>query len=331
MGNGDFGIRQDDAFLIVYNRTPFGCRPNCVFRDLASIPHSPFRIPHLLPIPHSHLEILYEDNHLLAIAKPVELPTMGVPDDCPSLLALAKEYIRQRYHKPGNVYLGAMSRLDVPVSGVVLFARTSKAASRLTDQFRTREVEKTYWALVAGSAPLAADCIDWMVKDERHRRMHLATAGQPGAQEARLHYRRRAQLPRATLLEIALETGASIKSDCSCRAADSQFWGIANMAAAMPFPLVSPCIRGVYNSCIPRKGTQSNWSPRCRLPGGVTASTNRPPNFCRDGRDGFLAQRLGATAQQVLSLELLEMREGGACACAGRTDACPSGAVLPGA
>jgi 23S rRNA pseudouridine1911/1915/1917 synthase len=153
------------------------------------------------------LDVLYEDNHLLAIAKPVDLPTMGVPDDCASLLALAREYIKQRYHKPGNVYLGAMSRLDAPVSGVVLFARTSKAASRLTAQFRTREVEKTYWALVAGSAPPAADCTDWMIKDERHRRMHLATAAQPGAQEARLSYRRLAQLPRATLLEIALETG----------------------------------------------------------------------------------------------------------------------------
>ena len=78
-----------------------------------------------------HLDILYEDNHLLAISKPVELPTMGVPDDRASLLALAKEYIKHRYNKPGNVYLGAMSRLDAPVSGVVLFARTSKAASRL--------------------------------------------------------------------------------------------------------------------------------------------------------------------------------------------------------
>ena len=154
-----------------------------------------------------HLEILYEDNHLLAIAKPVELPTMGVPDDRASLLALAKQYIKQRYQKPGNVYLGAMSRLDAPVSGVVLFARTSKAASRLTAQFRTREVEKTYWALVAGSALPAADCTDWIVKDERHRKMHLATAHQSGAQEARLSYRRLTQLPRAALLEITLETG----------------------------------------------------------------------------------------------------------------------------
>ena len=132
---------------------------------------------------------------------------MGVPEDRASLLELARQYVKQRYQKPGNVFLGAMSRLDAPVSGVVLFARTSKAASRLTEQFRTREVEKTYWALVAGSPPPSAECVDWMIKDERHRRMHLATAGQPGAQEARLQYRRLAQLPRASLLEITLETG----------------------------------------------------------------------------------------------------------------------------
>jgi 23S rRNA pseudouridine1911/1915/1917 synthase len=100
-----------------------------------------------------------------------------------------------------------MSRLDAPVSGVVLFARTSKAASRLTEQFRTREVEKSYWALVAGSAPASADCIDWIIKDEQQRLMQRAKPGQPGAQEARLSFRRLSHLPRATLLEVTLETG----------------------------------------------------------------------------------------------------------------------------
>lgn len=154
------------------------------------------------------LEILYEDNHLLAINKPVELVTMGVTADRASLLALAKDYVKQRYQKPGNVYLGAMSRLDAPVSGVVLFARTSKAAARLTEQFKTRAVDKTYWALVAGVIqPAACQCHDWMIKDERHRRMHLAKPQTPGAQEARLSYRRLQTFRFGSLVEITLETG----------------------------------------------------------------------------------------------------------------------------
>lgn len=154
------------------------------------------------------LEILYEDNHLLAINKPVDLVTMGVTADRPSLLALAKDYVKHRYQKPGNVYLGAMSRLDAPVSGVVLFARTSKAAARLTEQFKTRAVEKTYWAIVAGEVhPAAGECHDWMIKDERHRRMHLARPKTPGAQEARLTYRRLQIFRFGSLMEITLETG----------------------------------------------------------------------------------------------------------------------------
>src|SRR4030042_7159344 len=108
------------------------------------------------------LEVLYEDNHLLAVCKPAGLPTMGTPTDRPTLLAIAKSYVKRRYHKPGNVYLGVMSRLDAPVSGVVLLARTSKAARRITEQFRSRAVEKTHWALVEGKVqPPSGDCVDW--------------------------------------------------------------------------------------------------------------------------------------------------------------------------
>jgi 23S rRNA pseudouridine1911/1915/1917 synthase len=153
------------------------------------------------------LHVLYEDNHLLAVVKPAGLPTMGVAADRPSLLSVAKDYIKRRYHKPGNVYLGAMSRLDAPVSGVVLFARTSKAASRLTEQFRARSVDKIYWAVVSGEPPAEEACVDWIVKDERRRRMHLAASGVAGAQEARLSYRRLKPLGRHWALEIALETG----------------------------------------------------------------------------------------------------------------------------
>jgi len=154
------------------------------------------------------LEVLYEDNHLLVVNKPAGLPTMGVSPDRPSLLTVAKEYVKRRYHKPGNVYLGILSRLDAPVTGVVLLARTSKAARRLTEQFRTRAVEKLYWALVEGTIdPPEATCEDWLARDKRHRRMHVVGPTMPGAQLARLRYRRLAALGICSLLEITLETG----------------------------------------------------------------------------------------------------------------------------
>ncbi|MFZ5829058.1 MAG: RluA family pseudouridine synthase [Planctomycetota bacterium] len=154
------------------------------------------------------ITVLYEDNHLLAVAKPAGVPTMGTPAEQVTLLRQAKEYIKQQYRKPGNVYLGVMSRLDAPVTGVVLFARTSKAAARLTEQFRAREVEKLYWAIVAGAPrPTEGILVDWVAEDERHRRMHVVTADTEGARDARLRFRTLRNLGNDSLLEIALETG----------------------------------------------------------------------------------------------------------------------------
>src|SRR5437879_12014868 len=98
------------------------------------------------------LAVLYEDNHCLAVAKPAPLLTQA-PPGVPSLEALVKAYLKERYHKPGNVYLGIPHRLDRPVSGVIVFARNTKAAQRLAEQFRQRQVRKIYWALVEGAVP----------------------------------------------------------------------------------------------------------------------------------------------------------------------------------
>src|SRR5437762_1646543 len=94
--------------------------------------------------------ILFEDNHCLAVAKPAPLLTQGVPAGLPTLEAQVKDYLRAKYQKPGNVYLGVPHRLDRPVSGVVLFARNSKAAARLAEQFQKHQVTKVYWAIVEG-------------------------------------------------------------------------------------------------------------------------------------------------------------------------------------
>jgi 23S rRNA pseudouridine1911/1915/1917 synthase len=121
---------------------------------------------------------------------------------------LAKQYVKERYRKPGNVYLGAMSRLDTPVTGVVLFARTSKAARRLTEQFRSRAVRKTYWGLLEGVVrPVAGEWVDWLAHDERHRRVRVVGPSQPGAKQARLTYRRLGMVDGNSWLEVELETG----------------------------------------------------------------------------------------------------------------------------
>jgi 23S rRNA pseudouridine1911/1915/1917 synthase len=158
-------------------------------------------------MPPDPLEVVFEDNHLLAVLKPAGLATMGLRDG-PTLLTLAKSYVKQRYQKPGNVYLGVISRLDAPVTGIVLLARTSKAARRLTEQFRARAVQKLYWAIVEGAPqPDEGTCQDWLAPDERHRRMRIVGPGMPAAQEARLLYRRLRSVRSGTLLEVRLVTG----------------------------------------------------------------------------------------------------------------------------
>jgi 23S rRNA pseudouridine1911/1915/1917 synthase len=165
--------------------------------------------PPCCAMPAPKLSILHEDNHLLVVNKLSGIPTQGAAAGETSVLSLAKQYIKHRYQKPGNVYLGVVSRLDAAVSGVLLFARTSKAAARLTEQYRSRDVGKLYWAVVSGkSDPLTSStCDDWIAKDERRQRMGIVSEGSPGAQHARLNYQRLDELAGGWLLEIALETG----------------------------------------------------------------------------------------------------------------------------
>ena len=163
------------------------------------------------PMNPTRLQVLHEDNHLLVVDKPAGLPTMGTPVGRATLLTLAKQYVKEQYQKPGNVYLGVMSRLDAPVTGVVLLARTSKAAARLTEQFRSHTVEKTYWAVVEGFGEWdssSGSLVDWLGHDDRHRRMHIVGPTLPGAKEARLAYRRLGPINKInTWLEVELETG----------------------------------------------------------------------------------------------------------------------------
>ncbi len=129
--------------------------------------------------------VLFEDNHCLAVAKPAPLLTQGVPAGLPTLEGWAKDYLRAKYAKPGNVYLGVPHRLDRPVSGVVLFARNSKAAARLAEQFQRHQVTKVYWALVDGDVdPAEGVWQDFLRKLPEEARAEVAPPAAPGAKRA---------------------------------------------------------------------------------------------------------------------------------------------------
>jgi 23S rRNA pseudouridine1911/1915/1917 synthase len=152
------------------------------------------------------LEILYEDNHCLAVAKPAGRLSTHFQGTEEPIDRDAKRYLKFKYKKPGEVFLGVVHRLDRPVSGVLLFARTSKAAARLAEQFREGTVEKVYWAVVEGDmARNAGSLEDWLVREGR--RVFVAEPGSRGARQALLHFQRRGGYGGLTWLEVRPQTG----------------------------------------------------------------------------------------------------------------------------
>jgi 23S rRNA pseudouridine1911/1915/1917 synthase len=161
-----------------------------------------------MPLP--PLDILYEDNHCIAVAKPNGWLSTHYEGRDETLDRAVKQYLREKYNKPGNVFLGIVHRLDRPVSGVLLFARTSKGASRLARQFREGTVEKIYWAVVDGEVgPTAGSLEDWLLKDKDARRVDVVEPHEEGARQALLHYQRKATHGGLSLLELRPQTGRS--------------------------------------------------------------------------------------------------------------------------
>jgi len=181
------------------------------------------------------MDILYEDNHVIALVKPPGLATMGLPDGKETLLTQTKAYLKKKYAKPGEVYLGVVSRLDVPVSGVVLFARTSKAAARLNEQFREHTVKKVYAALVEGAIiPTEAECADRLGEDKRHRKVFQTQSGE--GKESKLRYQKLRQINRCSLIEIQLETGRKHQIRVQLASRGFPIRGDIKYGAKMSFP-----------------------------------------------------------------------------------------------
>jgi 23S rRNA pseudouridine1911/1915/1917 synthase len=156
------------------------------------------------------LDVLYEDNHLIAVNKPCGWPSAHFSGDEETMDRVVKAYLKEKYGKPGKVFLGVVHRLDKPVSGVLLFARTSKGAARLSEQFRDNLVEKVYWAVTENGddrlAP-AGTLEDWLRKDPVAGVVEVVPPETEGAKQAVLHYVTKAEHGGLTLLEIRPQTG----------------------------------------------------------------------------------------------------------------------------
>ncbi len=154
--------------------------------------------------------VLYEDNHLLAINKPAGELVQGDETGDEPLVERCKKYIKEKYNKPGEVFLGVVHRLDRPVSGVVIFARTSKALERMNEQFRERETKKTYWAIVKNKPKeVTGTLIHWLLKNEKNNKVTAFARENKEGQRSELSYRTLKHQSGFYLLEVSPITGRS--------------------------------------------------------------------------------------------------------------------------
>ena len=155
------------------------------------------------------VKVLYEDNHLIVAIKPAGVLSQSDGSNAPDMLTILKAYIKDKYQKPGEVYLGLVHRLDRPVSGVMVFARTSKAASRLSEQIRSRRVEKIYRCVVNGVLEGEGRLENFISKDEASNTVTVSDVEKPGFKASYLDYRALASKDGMTLAEVKLGTGRS--------------------------------------------------------------------------------------------------------------------------
>jgi 23S rRNA pseudouridine1911/1915/1917 synthase len=182
-------------------------------------------------------QILYEDNHLLIVDKPADWVVQGAREDQRSLLESARTYIKQKYQKPGNVFLGVVSRLDAPVTGVVPLARTSKAAARLSEQFRERTPLKLYLAIVDGIPDPPSGRLEHdLVRPAESSVTRVAASSHSDAQRAILEYRTIRSFDGKSLLEIKLITGRKHQVRCQLSAVGCPILGDRLYGANEPFP-----------------------------------------------------------------------------------------------
>lgn len=161
------------------------------------------------------MDVIYEDNHIIIVSKRAGDIVQGDKTGDTPLSETVKLYIKDTCHKPGDVFLGVVHRLDRPVSGLVVFARTSKALSRLSEMFRTRSVRKTYWAIVGNQPPQSEGTLThWLTRNPKNNTARAYEREVPGSKQAVLDYRVIARSDRYWLLEVDLHTGRHHQIRC---------------------------------------------------------------------------------------------------------------------
>lgn len=161
------------------------------------------------------MEVIYEDNHVIVVSKTSSEIVQGDKTGDTPLSELVKQYLKEKYNKPGNVFVGVTHRLDRPVSGLVVFAKTSKALARLNDMFRNGEVKKTYWAIVKDCPPeTEGTLVHYLVRNEKQNKSYAYDREKPGAKKAVLHYKLIGHSDNYYLLEVDLQTGRHHQIRC---------------------------------------------------------------------------------------------------------------------
>ena len=170
-------------------------------------------------------KIIHEDNHLLVAVKPPNLLTQADHTGDPDLLSQLKAYIKEKYQKPGDVYLGLVHRMDRPVGGLLAFARTSKAASRLSQQVSTHQMGREYLLVCEGQTPKHFTLTDWLLKDEKLNKVASVPEGTPGAKIAILHGHTIAHRDELSLVAVRLETGRAHQIRVQMMTSGHPLWG----------------------------------------------------------------------------------------------------------
>lgn len=199
------------------------------------------------------MTVVYEDNHIIVVNKTAsEIVQADKTGDTP-LSETVKQYLKEKYQKPGNVFIGVTHRLDRPVSGLVIFAKTSKALTRLNEMFRTSEVKKTYWAVVK-NAPKEpeGELVHYLARNEKQNKSFAYDKEVPNSKKAILNYRLIGHSENYYLLEVDLKTGRHHQIRCQLAKWDVPLKETLNMALRVPIPMaVFACMRGRYDSSIP--------------------------------------------------------------------------------
>lgn len=161
------------------------------------------------------MTVVYEDNHIIVVNKTSSEIVQGDKTGDIPLSETVKQYLKEKYQKPGNVFVGVTHRLDRPVSGLVVFAKTSKALSRLNEMFKNSEVKKTYWAIVKECPPeLEGELVHYLVRNEKQNKSYAYDKEVPDSKKAILHYRLIARSQNYNLLEVDLKTGRHHQIRC---------------------------------------------------------------------------------------------------------------------